>query len=204
MNLLGNQCLLRFLNFDLRVMNTLPESDSSHLQIGGSKMNFLLGWPIFRGELLVLRGVDDGLPNKLPSVNWGKSIITPPRSTVVAFIWEYWKYKIAGGLRHTSWRSHICQQHSPGDKLTNLLLLRGGIGDLSPILLPNFPLFFLHSWDLLHLLPRIAGWCNFKSIMTQWRYRRPDYHFQCQQWDSQYFPLWGWQAFCCRMPSSHL
>ena len=26
----------------------LPETDSSHLKIDGWKMNFLLGWPIFR------------------------------------------------------------------------------------------------------------------------------------------------------------
>ena len=32
---------------------TLPETNSSHLKIGGWKMIFFLGWPIFRGELLV-------------------------------------------------------------------------------------------------------------------------------------------------------
>ena len=32
---------------------TLPETNSSHLNIDGWKMSFLLGWPIFRGELLV-------------------------------------------------------------------------------------------------------------------------------------------------------
>ena len=33
--------------------NTLPETNSSHLKMDGWKMNFLLGWPIFRCELLV-------------------------------------------------------------------------------------------------------------------------------------------------------
>ena len=37
----------------LILKHTLPEINSSHLKIGGWKMNFLLGWPIFRGELFV-------------------------------------------------------------------------------------------------------------------------------------------------------
>ena len=31
----------------------LLETNSPHLKMDGWKMNFLLGWPIFRGELLV-------------------------------------------------------------------------------------------------------------------------------------------------------
>ena len=32
---------------------TLPETNSSHLKMDGWNTTFLLGWPIFRGELLV-------------------------------------------------------------------------------------------------------------------------------------------------------
>ena len=32
---------------------SLPETDIVYLKIGAWKMNFLLGWPIFRGKLLV-------------------------------------------------------------------------------------------------------------------------------------------------------
>ena len=38
---------------------TLPETNSSHLKMDGWKTSFLLGWPIFRGELLVLGSVTD-------------------------------------------------------------------------------------------------------------------------------------------------
>ena len=34
-------------------MITLPETNSSHLKMDGWNTSFLLGWPIFRGELLV-------------------------------------------------------------------------------------------------------------------------------------------------------
>ena len=33
--------------------NTLPETNSSHLKMDDWKTSFLLGWPIFRCELLV-------------------------------------------------------------------------------------------------------------------------------------------------------
>ena len=33
---------------------TLPETNSSDLKMDGWNTNFLVGWPIFRGELLVL------------------------------------------------------------------------------------------------------------------------------------------------------
>ena len=33
---------------------TLPETNSSPLKMDGWNTSFLLGWPIFRGELLVL------------------------------------------------------------------------------------------------------------------------------------------------------
>ena len=33
--------------------DTLPETNSSHLEMDGWNTSFLLGWPIFRGELLV-------------------------------------------------------------------------------------------------------------------------------------------------------
>ena len=36
---------------------TLPETNSSHLKMDGWNLSFLLGWPIFRGELLVLGSV---------------------------------------------------------------------------------------------------------------------------------------------------
>ena len=32
---------------------TLPETNNSHLKVDGWNTSFLLGWPIFRGELLV-------------------------------------------------------------------------------------------------------------------------------------------------------
>ena len=35
-------------------VDTLPDTDNSHLKMDGWKMNFLLGRPIFRGKLLVL------------------------------------------------------------------------------------------------------------------------------------------------------
>ena len=35
-------------------MITLPETNSSHLKMDGWNIDFLLGWGIFRGELLVL------------------------------------------------------------------------------------------------------------------------------------------------------
>ena len=34
-------------------VSTLPETNSSHLEMDGWNTSFLLGWPIFRGELLV-------------------------------------------------------------------------------------------------------------------------------------------------------
>ena len=37
---------------------TLPETNSLHLKMDGWKTSFLLGWPIFRGELLVLGSVN--------------------------------------------------------------------------------------------------------------------------------------------------
>ena len=36
---------------------TLPETNSSDLKMDGWNTNFLVGWPIFRGELLVLGSV---------------------------------------------------------------------------------------------------------------------------------------------------
>ena len=43
---------------DLLILEpTLPETNSLLLKINGWKMYFLLGWPIFRGELLVLGSV---------------------------------------------------------------------------------------------------------------------------------------------------
>ena len=41
---------------------TLPETNSWHLKMYGWNTSFLLGWPIFRGELLVLGSV---LPKNL-------------------------------------------------------------------------------------------------------------------------------------------
>ena len=40
-------------------ISTLPETNSSHLKMGGWKATFLMGNPIFRGELLVSGRVDD-------------------------------------------------------------------------------------------------------------------------------------------------
>ena len=104
---------------------------------------------------------------------------------------------------HVSFRGGVlhggllfCQQHSPGDKLTNLLFMQGGRW---PITYPptKLPTLRLHSWDLL---PRIAGWFTFISIMTQWRYRAA-LSFPVSTMRFRVFTnLWGWQAFCCRMP----
>ena len=54
--------------------DTLPETNSSPLKINGWKMKVLLGWPIFRGELLVSGSVHLQVvvfcwqyPGKLPS-----------------------------------------------------------------------------------------------------------------------------------------
>ena len=48
--------------------NTLPETKSSHLKIDDGKASFLLGWPIFRGELLVSGSVPP--PNQM-KLNFG-------------------------------------------------------------------------------------------------------------------------------------
>ena len=34
-------------------VGTLPETNSSHLKMDGWNTSFLLGWPIFRGDMLV-------------------------------------------------------------------------------------------------------------------------------------------------------
>ena len=39
------------------VDSTLPETNSSHLKMDGWNTSFLLGWPMFRCELLVSGGV---------------------------------------------------------------------------------------------------------------------------------------------------
>ena len=39
--------------FFLVTKDTFPETNSSHLKMGGWNTSFLLGWPIFRGKLLV-------------------------------------------------------------------------------------------------------------------------------------------------------
>jgi len=50
---------------------TLPETNSSsHLKMDGWKMNFPLGWPNFRGELLV-----SGRKNHLPTIHFQKETI---------------------------------------------------------------------------------------------------------------------------------
>ena len=41
--------------------DTLPETNSSPLKMDGWKMNFLLGWPNFRGEMLVSGRVNESM-----------------------------------------------------------------------------------------------------------------------------------------------
>ena len=43
-------------------VGTLPETNSSHLKMDGWNTGFLLGRPIFRGELLVLGSVSRSAP----------------------------------------------------------------------------------------------------------------------------------------------
>ena len=58
--------------------NTLPETNCLHLKIDGCNTSFLLGWPIFRGELLgsgrVLYQIDPR--EAVPEVSKGKGYIT--------------------------------------------------------------------------------------------------------------------------------
>ena len=47
----GINCFLQYLHLqaELNLTHTLPETNSSPLKMDGWKMNFLLGWPNFRG-----------------------------------------------------------------------------------------------------------------------------------------------------------
>ncbi len=52
--------MLKLMMFETRIHvldDTLPETNSSHLEMDGWNTTFLLGYPIFRGELLVLGSV---------------------------------------------------------------------------------------------------------------------------------------------------
>ena len=51
---------------------TLPETNSSHLKMDGWNTSFLLGWPIFRGEMLVSgRVTATCFPGKFPHLQTG-------------------------------------------------------------------------------------------------------------------------------------
>ena len=51
-------------------MLLLPETSSSHLKVDGWNIRFLLGWRIFRGELLVLGSVaNSGVHDRPPSLH---------------------------------------------------------------------------------------------------------------------------------------
>ena len=50
--------------------DTLHETNSSHLKMDDWKMNFLLGWPIFRDDLLVLGSVFTCPKDPDPSKAW--------------------------------------------------------------------------------------------------------------------------------------
>ena len=54
------------------MLDTFPETNSSHLKMAGWNTNFLSGWPIFRGKPLVLGSVGPKIHQ-----TWGSFTMRP-------------------------------------------------------------------------------------------------------------------------------